>query len=137
MSTDPRDADATGESARWQVLAALAVGAVLTLVGVLGFVLVPEEGRLFGVFGVNALHNAVHLLTGVAGLAAGFVAAGELSDEYNKVGGVAYLLLVALWVVVPGVLNAVLNIGLPDTLLHLGLGVVLGAVGFGAVDRLG
>jgi hypothetical protein len=64
--------------------AALAVGAVFLLVGVLGFI--PgittnygdmtfaghESGaELLGVFHVSILHNVVHLLFGVAGLALG------------------------------------------------------------------
>lgn len=134
MATETR---ATEGIERLQLLTALAVGGILALIGVLGFVLEPDEGQLFGVFGVNALHNAVHLLTGIAGLAAGYYAAGGFSDGYNKYGGVAYLLLVVLWLLIPGVLNAILNVGLPDTLLHLGLGVVLAAVGFGVADRLG
>ena len=120
-----------------QVLTALVVGGVITLIGLLGFLLEPVEGQLFGVFGVNALHNVVHLLTGVAGLAGGYYAAGRLSDEYNKYGGLAYLLLVVLWLAIPAVMDDFLNVGLADTLLHLGLGAILAGVGFGAADRLG
>ena len=139
MATDVRETDTerTDGRSRWQVLTALGVGAVLTLLGIVGFVLEPVEGLLFGIFGVNALHNALHLLTGVAGLAAGYVAAGGFSDEYNKIGGLAYLLLVVLWFVLPGFMDALLNVGLPDTLLHLGLGIIPVAVGFGVADRLG
>lgn len=103
----------------------------------MGFVLEPVEGQLFDIFGVNTLHNALHLLTGVGGLAAGYLAAGGFSDEYNKIGGLAYLLLVVLWVVLPGLMDELLNVGLPDTLLHLGLGIIPVAVGFGVADRLG
>ena len=134
MATD------TDEAGKWddpQVLTAVVVGAAVTLIGVLGFILVPVEGKLFGIFGVNTLHNALHLLTGLGGLAAGYFAAGGFSDEYNKIGGLAYLLLFALWLVLPEFMNALLNIGLPDTLLHLVLGVVPAAVGFGVADRLG
>ena len=134
MTTDTRETDRTE---RPQVLTALGIGAVLTLVGLLGFILVPVEGQLFGLFGVNTLHNSLHLLTGVAGLAAGYYAAGGFSDEYNKYGGLAYLLLVVLWLILPGIMNALLNIGLPDTLLHLGLGIIPVAIGFGVADRLG
>ena len=61
--------------------AALAVGAVFLLVGIAGFIpgitsrymdlgLAGREStaRLLGVFQVSVLHNAVHLLYGVAGL---------------------------------------------------------------------
>lgn len=134
MTTAESDTD---EIERPQVLTALVVGAVITLIGVLGFVLVPDEGELFGIFGVNTLHNAFHLVTGLAGLAAGYVAAGGFSDEYNMLGGIAYLGLFALWFVVPDFLESLLNAGFADTLLHLGLGIVPAAVGFGVADRLG
>lgn len=137
MATDRRETDVRGADGRnrLQVQTALGVGAILTLLGIVGFILEPVEGQLFELFGVNMLHNAVHLLSGLAGLAAGYLAAGAFSDEFNKYGGLTYVLLAALWLVVPGFLNALLNIGLPDTLLHLGLGVVAAAVGFGVADR--
>lgn len=139
MATGAREADTerTDGRSRWQILTALAIGATLTLLGILGFVLEPAEGQLFGIFGVNTLHNALHLLTGVTGLAAGYLAAGGFSDEYNKIGGLAYLLLFALWFVLPEFMNELLNVGLPDTILHLGLGIIPVAVGFGVADRLG
>lgn len=139
MATDAEETDTRRNNwrERPQVVTALGLGAVLTLIGILGFILEPVEGQLFGIFGVNTLHNAVHFLTGVGGLAAGYYAAGGFSDEYNKYGGLAYLLLFALWFVLPGFLNALLNIGLPDTILHLGLGIIAVAVGFGVADRLG
>lgn len=122
---------------RWQVVAAKGVGVILALIGILGFLLVTDEGQLFGLFGVNTLHNAVHLMTGIAGLAAGFISAGVLSDEYNKYGGLAYLLIAVLWLAAPALLDRLLNIGLADTLLHFGLAIVLIVVGFEAADRMG
>lgn len=97
MTTDNTE---TVNRDRLQVQTALGIGAVLALVGVLGFILVPIEGQLFGIFGVNTFHNAVHLVTGIAGLAAGYAAAGAFSDDYNKYGGLAYLLIAALWFIV-------------------------------------
>jgi len=64
--------------------AAIAVGAVFLLVGLLGFI--PgittnldqlefaghhSDAKLLGAFEVSILHNIVHLLFGVAGIAAG------------------------------------------------------------------
>lgn len=131
-TTDDRVSDArTTDGYGPQVLTALAIGAVLVLVGLLGFVLVPEEGLLLGIFGVNALHNAVHVLSGAVGLVAGYAAGGAYADEYNVSFGVVYLLLGIAWVAIPGLLAAWLNVNFADTLLHLGLGVVLAGVGFG------
>ncbi len=84
--------------------AALAVGAVFLLVGVLGFV--PgvtsqydqlqfaghhSGALLLGLFQVSVLHNIVHLLFGVAGVALARTAAGARS--YLLVGGAIYLVL--------------------------------------------
>ncbi|MHA7141903.1 DUF4383 domain-containing protein [Arthrobacter sp. Sr33] len=84
--------------------AAMAVGAVFLLVGILGFIpgvtsqhdqmdmAGPEsEALLLGAFQVSILHNIVHLLFGVAGL----VLARTYSNakNYLLIGGVIYLVL--------------------------------------------
>ena len=84
--------------------AALAVGAVFLLVGVLGFI--PgittnyetlgfaghgSGALLLGVFQVSILHNIVHLLFGVAGIAMARSAAQ--SRNYLIGGGAVYLVL--------------------------------------------
>ncbi|MDQ3772920.1 MAG: DUF4383 domain-containing protein [Pseudomonadota bacterium] len=85
-----------------QQLLAQVIGAVLTLVGVAGFL---TGGMLF-IFGVNALHNVVHLLSGVLGLAAGFYAGGQWARYYNQGFGVVYLLVTALGFVAPALRQA-------------------------------
>ena len=68
------------------------VRAVPTLVGVAGFF----TGGTLSIFGINALHNAVHLVSvvhlvsGVLGLAAGFYAGGRWARYYNQGFGVIY-----------------------------------------------
>lgn len=84
--------------------AALAVGAVFLLVGLLGFV--PgitsqydqlsfaghESGALLlGIFQVSVLHNLVHLLFGAAGIAMSRTISGARS--YLLYGGIIYLVL--------------------------------------------
>ena len=84
--------------------AAMAVGAVFLLVGVLGFV--PgittdydtmqfagheSEAMLLGIFQVSILHNIVHLLFGVAGLA--MAKRADSARTYLIGGGVIYLVL--------------------------------------------
>ena len=110
-------------------------GVVFLLVGILGFVasgmsmesdpmLAP---RLLGLFPVNALHNTVHLLFGVWGLAASRTAAGAVS--YAKIAGGLYLLLAVLGFVIPTTFGLI-PIGGHDIWLHAVLGLVLVAVGF-------
>jgi Domain of unknown function (DUF4383) len=84
--------------------AALAVGVVFLLVGVLGFV--PgitsnydtlgaagheSEAMLLGIFQVSVLHNIVHLLFGIAGIM--MARRSDTARTYLLVGGVVYLVL--------------------------------------------
>ena len=120
---------------RTQVSTALLMGVVLALVGLLGFVLVDGEGQLFGLFGVNPLHNAFHVLSGLVGLVAGYYVSGRFADEYNKLMAVVYILLFVLGLVLFGLMQDLLNVNTADNLLHFGLGLVFAAVGFGLGDQ--
>ncbi len=102
--------DRTGTAARTRgtrspvQLAALVSGVVFLLVGVLGFVpgVTSDYGSmevagheshamLLGIFQVSVLHNVVHLLFGVAGLAMARTAAS--ARAFLVGGGIVYLLL--------------------------------------------
>jgi hypothetical protein len=117
--------------------AALLVGVILLVVGVLGFI--PgvttdldtlqwaghhSEAQLFGVFAVSVLHNMVQVTLGLAGLVLARTFAG--ARAYLLLGGLAYL---ALWVY--GLLidhQAPANfvpVNNADNWLHFGLGVVM------------
>jgi arginine exporter protein ArgO len=121
--------------------AALAVGAVFLLVGVLGFI--PgittnydsmtmaghhSEAMLLGVFNVSILHNIVHLLFGIAGvvLARSFMAA----RLYLVVGGIIYAVLWLYGLVIDhdSAANFV-PLNTADNWLHLVLAV--GMIGLG------
>ncbi len=122
-------------------LAALAVGAVFLLVGILGFI--PgittnygdmtfvghdSEAKLLGLFQVNVLHNIVHLLFGVAGLV--LARAWESSRLFLIGGGAVYLVLWLYGLVID--LNSTANfvsLNTADNWLHLFLGI--GMVGLG------
>ncbi|SDJ57717.1 DUF4383 domain-containing protein [Streptomyces indicus] len=123
--------------------AALLVGAVFLLVGVLGFVpgvttdydtmkfASHESGaELLGVFQVSVLHNLVHLLFGVAGVMLSRTASGARS--YLLVGGAVYLVLwlYGLFVGHGDSANFV-PVNTADDWLHFGLG--LGMIALGAL----
>jgi len=110
-----------------QKLLAQTVGVVLTLVGVAGFFVTDT----LLIFGINPLHNVVHLASGVLGLVAGFYAAGKFSVDFNKWFGVVYLLVALLGFVGVGFVVNLLNINMADNWLHLALGLGLAGVGFG------
>ena len=111
-----------------QQILAKVVGAVLTLVGLAGFF---TEGTLL-VFGVNGLHNLIHLVSGVLGLLAGFYEAGKSAGYYNRVLGVVYIVVALLGFIVPDAMAYLLAVNMPDNILHLVLGIVLAGVGYGA-----
>ena len=115
---------------------ALVFGIVFLLIGVAGFLTeggmsmsAEPHGLLLGLFPVNLLHNVVHLLFGVWGLAASRSFAGAKS--YAQIGGVIYLVLAVLGFVAPTTFGFI-PIGGNDIWLHAVLGLVLAGVGFTA-----
>ncbi|WP_067499468.1 DUF4383 domain-containing protein [Actinoplanes sp. TFC3] len=123
--------------------AALAVGIVFLLVGLLGFV--PgvtsdysalsfaghhSGAKLLGIFEVSVLHNIVHLLFGVAGLALARTAAN--ARLYLIGGGAIYLVLWLYGLVIDhdSAANFVPVNG-ADNWLHFALGI--GMIGLGLV----
>lgn len=121
--------------------AALAVGAVFLLVGILGFI--PgvtsnyaalgaaghtSEALLLGVFQVSILHNVVHLLFGVAGIA--MARSATQSRNFLVGGGVVYLILWLYGLLVPHDSPAnFVPVNDADNWLHLGLGLGMLALG--------
>jgi hypothetical protein len=110
-------------------------GIVFILVAILGFVTSGASmdadpataPKLLGLFPVNLLHNVVHLLFGIWGLAASRSVGG--SATYGKLGGISYLALAALAFVSPTTFGLI-PIGGHDIWLHAVLGVGLLAIGF-------
>jgi hypothetical protein len=130
-----------------QVQAASAlVGVVFLLVGTLGFIpgittdydTMETTGRqshamLFGIFQVSTLHNVVHLLFGVAGLALARTPAS--AKAFLLGGGVVYLVLWLYGLLIDKTSGAnFVPVNDADDWLHLGVG--LGLIGLGLVlDR--
>jgi len=123
----------------------MAVGAVFLLVGVLGFVPGITSGysdlsfaghnsdaKLIGVFQVSILHNIVHLLFGIVGIALARRTATAVS--YLIGGGVVYLVL---WVygLLVGAESAAnfVPVNTADDWLHFLLGA--GMIGLGVLGR--
>ena len=90
--------------------------------------------RLLGVFQVSILHNLVHVLYGVAGLALARTSTG--ARAFLVGGGLVYLVLALYGAVTPqdSGWNFV-PLDRDDDLLHLGLG--LGMFGFGVLPERG
>jgi len=120
---------------------ALAVGAVFLLVGILGFI--PgvttnydsmtfagheSDAKLLDVFEVSVLHNIVHLLFGVAGLA--LARTIRTARLYLLVGGAIYLVLWLYGLLIDKHDSAnFVPLNTADDWLHFGLGVAMIVLG--------
>ncbi|MGW0466271.1 DUF4383 domain-containing protein [Streptomyces sp. NPDC003027] len=121
--------------------AALLVGAVFLLVGILGFI--PgittdydtlqfaehhSEAKLLGVFQVSILHNIVHLLFGVAGIA--MARAASTARTFLIGGGAVYLVLWLYGLIIDhdSAANFV-PVNSADNWLHFVLGIGMIALG--------
>jgi hypothetical protein len=116
-------------------IVALVFGAIYLAAGILGFLpflggsYTQTSSALLGLFDVNLLHNLVHVVIGIAGLAA----ASSLpnSRRFCQVVGVILLLLGVIGIPLPSPLG-LLHIGGLDIALHLVTGAVLAYFGFAA-----
>ena len=104
-------------------------GVVLTLVGVLGFVPGLTSGdMLLGIFMVGGLHNIVHLVTGLATLAAAW---GMYSSRlYFQVFGVVYALVTVIGFVQGDTVLGLIAVNMADNVLHLVIAAVALYAGF-------
>jgi hypothetical protein len=110
--------------------AAKIFGAVMLLVGILGFVpgLAPN-GHLLGVFHINAAHNFVHILTGAVALWVGYTSE-HASKLFFLTFGVIYGLVAILGFIAVDrpVLGFMAN-NIADAWLHVAIAVVSIALG--------
>ena len=127
--------------------AATLVGAVFLLVGILGFI--PgitinydqlglwenqSDAELFGLFQVSVLHNFVHLLFGVVGLALG--RSWKTARTYLIGGGVIYLALALYGALIDQNRDAnFVPTNNADDWLHLALGAGMVVLGFALSRR--
>ena len=119
----------------------MAVGVVFLLVGILGFIpgITENAGdlkfaghespaELLGLFQVSVLHNIVHLLFGVLGLAAARTATA--SRSFLVGGGALYLALWLYGMVIDKASDAnFVPFNTADDWLHLGLGAGMVLIG--------
>jgi hypothetical protein len=121
--------------------AATVVGAVFLLVGVLGFI--PgitthysdlsfaghhSDAKLLGIFEVSVLHNIVHLLFGIAGLA--MARSWNGARSYLIGGGIIYFILFLYGLIIDSESSAnFVPVNSADNWLHLVLAVGMVALG--------
>lgn len=114
--------------------AARIFGAVILLVGIMGFIpAFVEDGHLLGVFHVDALHNIIHIATGLAALV--FSGSAASARVFFQVFTVIYG-LITIAGFMPGLVNddeellGLLHINMADNWLHLGITAITGYFGF-------
>ena len=108
----------------------LVFGVVFLAVGLLGFLMNPT----LIAFGVNGLHNVVHLASGAVLLYGALANDGRNARVVNMVFGGVYLLVALLGFVASGLTDALLNsdsdaFPFADAILHAILGVALVGAG--------
>ena len=108
-------------------IAAIVIGIILVLVGLLGFFNNP----VIGLFQVNAAHNLVHIISGIVLLAGAYSSLG--SSMALKIIGIVYAIVAILGfflVSADGMLLGFIAMNTADQWLHVVLAVVILAAGF-------
>ncbi|MGR4879890.1 DUF4383 domain-containing protein [Streptomyces sp. LARHCF249] len=138
MSPRSRPAGGPTSLVQW---AALLIGAAFLVVGVLGMIPGPTTGydamtfaghdsgaELFGLFQVSVLHNIVHLVFGLAGIA--LSRAPSTARTFLIGGGAIYLVLWLYGLLVDRDTDAnFIPVNTPDNWLHFGLGLAMVVLG--------
>jgi hypothetical protein len=126
------DGTATTRRSLNQTLA-LVFGAVYALVGLIGFFVHSSDGfagndggKLLGIFGVNGLHNLVHILIGVVLLAAS--RRHRDARNANLTVGVVYLALAILGPFIDDTGADIVALNSADHVLHALSGLLLAGV---------
>ena len=106
--------------------AAIVIGVVFVLIGLLGFFNNP----VLGLFAVNAAHNVVHIVSGVVLLAGAYSSLG--SSMALKIVGVVYAIIAILgfFMVSDGMLLGFIAHNPADLWLHVVLAIIILLAGF-------
>jgi hypothetical protein len=115
-------------------IVAFVIGIVFLIIGALGLIFDTTSGSLFG-FDVDLVHNLVHVLTGILGLAAAFTG---WSRRFNQIFGIIYI-VVGIAGLFPFLyfdqrLLGLMHVDAADNVLHLVVGLVAAGVGFFMTD---
>ena len=109
--------------------AALVLGFVFIIVGVLGYVPNPIVGPS-GIFVTNTVHNLIHIGSGIVLLLGAYSSLG--SSLALKVIGVVYAIVAVLGFLMPGdMMLGMVAMNGADRWLHVALAIVILYAGFG------
>ncbi len=120
--------------------AAYVFAAVFIGIGSLGFVpaLAPKDDMgmplLLGLFMVGAIHNIIHLASGVAAFL-GARSGEAYASLYFKVFGAVYALVTVVGFVQKDTVLGLIHVNMADNLLHLAIAAATLALGFAIKPR--
>jgi hypothetical protein len=100
------------------------LGVILILVGILGFFNDP----VLGIFEVDAVHNIIHLATGI--LAVIFARNSGQAMMFAKVFGIVYALVAIVGFVQGDTVLSIISVNGADNVLHVVLAIVFLWLGF-------
>lgn len=102
-------------------------GVIFLVIGILGFVPgITTNGHLLGIFEVDAMHNIIHVLTGILALAF----AKSSPRGFFKVFGIVYLLVTIIGFAHGHSVVGLFGVNAADNVLHLLVAVIALSVGF-------
>lgn len=105
---------------------------VFLAIGILGFIpgITSDSGHLLGIFHVDAMHNIVHLLTGIIAL---FVAMGSGSSQkmFFKIFGVIYAIVAVVGLIQGDSVLGLFVTNMADHILHIVVALIALYAGFG------
>ena len=109
---------------------AMIAGILFLVAGIAGFIpALAPNGMLFGIFAVDAMHNIVHIASGL--LAIGMAMAGEgAARNYLRIFGVVYALVALLGFIQRDGQVMGLTTNMADHFLHVGIAAAFIWAGF-------
>lgn len=107
-------------------------GIVFIVIGILGYIpAVTPGGLLLGLFMVDGVHSAIHILSGVLAILAA-LGSGAYARLYFKVFGIVYGLVTIIGFVQGDTVLGLFMVNMADNFLHLVIAAVALWAGFGA-----
>ncbi|MBV9159891.1 MAG: DUF4383 domain-containing protein [Candidatus Kaiserbacteria bacterium] len=110
---------------------AWAFGIILTVVGILGFIpgVTSADGLLLGIFQVDAIHNIIHLATGIVAILVA-LGSGAYVNLYFKIFGIVYALVAIVGFVQGSTVLGLIGVNMADNVLHVLIAVIALWAGF-------
>lgn len=100
------------------------IGFFIVSLGVLGFVgTLITQSMLFGYFHIDIFHNAVHIISGLVGIAAAFVG-GRSAARYILGVSLLYSVLTILGFILGGNILGLSFFNQNDNFLHAGIAII-------------